>query len=93
MQSHQQCSSPACRYNKSSQLTDPLGCRGRSGGLPTQLLFAAVHTAMHLTAAVVLMVLLELGVETCIKCALWPCASAPLHCCTAAMAPDPPAPA
>lgn len=44
-------------------------CRGRSGGLPTQLMFAAVHTAMHLTAAVVLMVLLELGVETCIKCA------------------------
>ena len=37
-----------------------------------QLMFAAVHTAMHLTAAVVLMVLLELGVETCIKCALRP---------------------
>ena len=47
------------------------GClrRGRSGGLPTQLAFAALHTGMHLAAAVVLMVLLELGVETCIKCA------------------------
>ena len=42
-------------------------CRGRSGGLPTQLMFAAVHTGMHLLAALVLMVLLELGVETCIK--------------------------
>ena len=49
-------------------------CRGRSGGLPTQLAFAAVHTAMHLAAAVVLMVLLELGVETCIKCVVLPAA-------------------
>lgn len=40
------------------------------GGLQTQLVFAAMHAATHFSAAVLLMVLLELGVETCIKCAL-----------------------
>ncbi|MEW5320472.1 MAG: hypothetical protein WDW38_011542 [Sanguina aurantia] len=39
----------------------------RSGGLPTQLLLAFAHTATHVSLAVLLMLLLELGVETCIR--------------------------
>lgn len=34
------------------------------GGLPLQLLFAGLHSAAHLLAAVTLLLLLELGVET-----------------------------
>lgn len=45
------------------------GCRGRTGGLAAQVAFALAHTATHLTAAVLALVLLELGVETCIRCA------------------------
>lgn len=43
-------------------------CRGRTGGLQTQLVFGFMHAFTHFAAAVLLMVLLELGVETCIKC-------------------------
>ena len=44
-------------------------CRARSGGLPTQLVFALGHAGAHLVAAVLAATLLELGVETCIRCA------------------------
>ena len=37
------------------------------GGLQTQLIFAGMHACTHFAAAVLLMLLLELGVETCIK--------------------------
>ena len=46
-----------------------LKCRGRTGGLTAQIAFALAHTATHLTAAVLALVLVELGVETCIRCA------------------------
>lgn len=39
----------------------------RLGGLPTRLAVAGGHAAAHLSVAVVLLLLLELGVETCIK--------------------------
>ncbi|GFR41995.1 hypothetical protein Agub_g2809, partial [Astrephomene gubernaculifera] len=39
----------------------------RVGGFALQLCFAAVHTLTHVSLAVVLLLLLELGVETCIK--------------------------
>ncbi len=41
--------------------------RGRTGGLAAQVVFALAHTATHLAAAVLALVLLELGVETCIR--------------------------
>lgn len=43
-------------------------CRARHGGLATQLVFAGAHLGMHLTAAISLMLLLELATETCIRC-------------------------
>jgi hypothetical protein len=46
------------------------GGRARHGGLATQLVFACAHLGMHLTAAISLMLLLELATETCIKCVL-----------------------
>lgn len=51
-------------------------CRARTGGALTKCVFAFVHTAVHLLVALMLMVLLELGVETCIR-------SAPPHCSSA----------
>ncbi len=42
-------------------------CRGRTGGLTTQLTAALAHASAHIFAAVVSLVLLELGVETCIR--------------------------
>ncbi len=42
-------------------------CRARTGGVVTKCVFAFVHTAVHLLVALMLMVLLELGVETCIR--------------------------
>ena len=42
--------------------------RARHGGLATQLVFAGAHLGMHLTAAISLMLLLELATETCIRC-------------------------
>lgn len=45
------------------------GCRARTGGALTKCVFAFVHTAVHLLVALMLMVLLELGVETCIRSA------------------------
>ena len=41
--------------------------RARTGGAVTKCVFAFVHTAVHLLVALMLMVLLELGVETCIR--------------------------
>jgi hypothetical protein len=39
----------------------------RTGGSSTQLLVALLHAGVHLSLAVVLLLLLELGVEVCIK--------------------------
>ena len=36
------------------------------GGTPQQLLFATLHAGTHLLVAVVLLLVLELGIETCI---------------------------
>ncbi|DBB07470.1 TPA: hypothetical protein ACH3X3_008941 [Trebouxia sp. C0006] len=44
-----------------------LALRARTGGAVTKCVFAFVHTAVHLLVALMLMVLLELGVETCIR--------------------------
>ncbi|KAL3147784.1 hypothetical protein ABBQ32_002515 [Trebouxia sp. C0010 RCD-2024] len=44
-----------------------LALRARTGGALTKCVFAFVHTAVHLLVALMLMVLLELGVETCIR--------------------------
>ena len=41
--------------------------RGRTGGLTTQLIAALAHASAHILTAVVSLVLLELGVETCIR--------------------------
>lgn len=46
-------------------------CRGRTGGLCTQMVAALAHASAHLTAAVFSLVLLELGVETCIRWAVF----------------------
>ncbi len=43
-------------------------CSGRTGGLSTQMIAALAHASAHLTAAILSLVLLELGVETCIRC-------------------------
>lgn len=42
-------------------------CRGRMGGLATQLTFASIHAGTHVIAAIFSVILLELGVETCIR--------------------------
>lgn len=42
--------------------------RGRTGGMLTQLVFATLHAGTHVAAAIFSVVLLELGVETCIRC-------------------------
>ena len=39
----------------------------RTGGFTTQLLVAFVHCSVHLMVAITLLLLLELGVETCIR--------------------------
>jgi hypothetical protein len=39
----------------------------RTGGFTTQLLVALVHCSVHLMVAITLLLLLELGVETCIR--------------------------
>jgi hypothetical protein len=49
-----------------SPVVGPL-VRLRTGGLLTQLTVAALHAGAHLSLAVLLMLLLELGVELCIK--------------------------
>lgn len=46
----------------------PWWCRARSGGLVTQLLWAWLHISCHLCTAITLMLLVELGTETCIRC-------------------------
>lgn len=44
-----------------------LAVRARLGGLPAQITYAAAHTAAHLSAAITLLLLLELGVETVMR--------------------------
>lgn len=44
-----------------------LAVRARLGGLGTQLTYAGLHCVTHLAAAVGLLLLLELGVETVIR--------------------------
>jgi len=39
----------------------------RTGGSSTQLLVGSIHAGAHLSLAIVLLLLLELGVEVCIK--------------------------
>jgi hypothetical protein len=51
---------------RSSPVVGPL-VKLRTGGSSTQLLVAALHAGAHLSLAVVLLLLLELGVEVCIK--------------------------
>jgi hypothetical protein len=51
---------------RSSPVVGPL-VKLRTGGGSTQLLVAALHAGAHLSLAVVLLLLLELGVEVCIK--------------------------
>ncbi|KAK9809330.1 hypothetical protein WJX73_005806 [Symbiochloris irregularis] len=53
--------------SKTDTFWTALALRARSGGLQTQLVFACMHAFTHFAAAVLLMMLLELGVETCIK--------------------------
>lgn len=43
-------------------------CRARHGGVATQLVFTACHCFLHLATAISLMLILELAVETCIRC-------------------------
>lgn len=43
------------------------GFKARSGGYPMGLLFAFCHTLAHLTIAIILMLVLETGIYTCIK--------------------------
>ncbi|KAK9823894.1 hypothetical protein WJX72_006230 [[Myrmecia] bisecta] len=52
---------------KSESFCASLTSRARSGGVLTQVVFAGMHTGTHLAAAIIAMVLLELGVETCIR--------------------------
>jgi hypothetical protein len=40
----------------------------RGGGAPMQLLFGFMHCYAHVSTALMLMLMLELGVETCIRC-------------------------
>lgn len=44
-----------------------LAVRTRLGGVPATLAYAAAHAAVHLSAAVGALLLLELGVETVIR--------------------------
>eukprot|EP00884_Botryococcus_braunii_P019296 jgi/Botrbrau1/604/Bobra.0161s0002.1 len=46
---------------------ESLSLRGRSGGLPTQLLCAVLHTGVHLMCALLLRTLLDLGLEVLIR--------------------------
>ena len=46
----------------------PFASWARTGGFSTQLLFGFMHCYAHVSAALLLMLLLELGVETCIRC-------------------------
>jgi hypothetical protein len=41
--------------------------KARQGGLGMRLLFTGVHCLLHVTAAISLMLLLELGVEMCVR--------------------------
>ncbi len=53
--------------------------RGRTGGLGTVAVAALAHASAHVAVAVFSVVLLELGVETCIRCALLPFVSDLIH--------------
>jgi hypothetical protein len=54
------------KQKQRSPVVGPL-VRLRTGGISNQLLVAMLHTGAHLTLAIVLVLLLELGVEICIK--------------------------
>lgn len=45
----------------------PLAVRARLGGLATQLAYGVAHTLAHLSSAVALLLLLEMGIETVIR--------------------------
>jgi hypothetical protein len=54
------------KQKRRSPVVGPL-VKLRTGGASNQLLVAMLHTGAHLSLAIVLLLLLELGVETCIK--------------------------
>lgn len=54
------------KQKRRSPVVGPL-VKLRTGGTSNQLLVAMLHTGAHLSLAIVLLLLLELGVETCIK--------------------------
>lgn len=54
------------KQKRRSPVVGPL-VKLRTGGASNQLLVAMVHTGAHLSLAIVLLLLLELGVEVCIK--------------------------
>lgn len=58
--------------SKPDSLGASLSARARSGGFLTQLAFAGSHVLVHLSAAICLMLLLELATETFIRRGLVP---------------------
>lgn len=58
-----------CGMKKAARRSPVVGplVKLRTGGTSTQMLVAALHAGTHLSLAVVLLLLLELGVEVCIK--------------------------
>ena len=58
---------PARARGKPEYKGYPLGVKIRLGGLFTQLLCAFAHAMLHLSAAVALLLLLEMGIETVIR--------------------------
>lgn len=59
-------STSCSKQKRRSPVVGPL-VKLRTGGASNQLLVAMLHTGAHLSLAIVLLLLLELGVETCIK--------------------------
>jgi hypothetical protein len=59
-------STSGSKQKRRSPVVGPL-VKLRTGGASNQLLVAMLHTGAHLSLAIVLLLLLELGVETCIK--------------------------
>lgn len=58
--------SSGSKQKRSSPVVGPF-VKLRTGGSSNQLLYAMLHTGAHLGLAIVLLLLLELGVEVCIK--------------------------
>lgn len=59
-------STSSSKQKRRSPVVGPL-VKLRTGGTSNQLLVAMLHTGAHLSLAIVLLLLLELGVEICIK--------------------------